>query len=546
MTSLTPAGRADVAYAEKPSCSAGPPRIERFLITGVVQGVGFRPFVFRLATELGLSGEVGNSATDVFVTVAGPSAAIDAFANRLVTESPPLARIDNIDRVDAPGPAAARMFSSFAIVTSHESSGARTLVPPDTAVCDDCVAELNDPTDRRFGHPFITCTNCGPRYTIVRDLPYDRPNTTMAEFPMCSACQAEYTDPSRRRYHAQPIACHDCGPALSYLDPTGRPCEGDPINLAAQVLLEGGVVAIKGLGGFHLACRAGDTSAVATLRRRKNRPDKPLALMVGSMDMARTLVHLSEVETAELASPARPVVLVRAAEGAPVAKNVAPGNPLLGIMLPYTPIQHLLFGAGVGPLVMTSGNIHGEPIVFRDGDVVAKLGHLVDGILTHDRTIEVPCDDSVVRVVGADLLPIRRARGFAPLPVPMSFANTEVLAVGGELKNTFTVVSDGRAWTGQHIGDMENLETLRAFEALSAQLMSFYRATPQVVAVDPHPGYATTRWARTAGLAPVQEIQHHWAHVASVMAEHELAPHEFGAGDRIRRNRLRHRRHHMG
>jgi hydrogenase maturation protein HypF len=480
--------------------------------------------VYRLATELGLTGEVGNSASDVFVTVTGRSVAIDAFANRLLAESPPLARIENIERVGALEGAAAGTFHSFSIVESQESRGARTLVPPDTAVCDDCVAEMNDPTDRRFGHPFITCTNCGPRYTIVRDLPYDRPNTTMAEFPMCTACEAEYTDPSLRRYHAQPIACHDCGPALSYLDPAGHPCEGDPIELAAQALLEGRVVAIKGLGGFHLACRAGDTSAVATLRRRKNRPDKPLALMVPGLDMARTLVHLSEAEIAQLCSPARPVVLARSTEGAPVAKGVAPGNPLLGIMLPYTPIQHLLFATGVGPLVMTSGNIHGEPIVFRDDDVVAKLGHLVDGILTHDRTIEVPCDDSVVRVVGADLLPIRRARGFAPLPVPMSFASTDVLAVGGELKNTFTVVSEGRAWIGQHIGDMENLETLRAFEATSAHLLSFYRSMPEVVAVDSHPGYTTTRWARNVGLAPVQEIQHHWAHVASVMAEHELAP----------------------
>ncbi|MFW2383327.1 MAG: carbamoyltransferase HypF [Acidimicrobiales bacterium] len=497
---------------------------QRFLITGVVQGVGFRPFVYRLATELGLTGEVGNSATDVFVTVAGPPRTIHEFTARLRSELPPLARIDELQQVEEPDARSATRFSSFTIVESHESSGARTLIPPDTAVCDQCVAELNDPSDRRFGHPFITCTNCGPRYTIILDLPYDRPATTMAEFPMCSACEAEYTDPTDRRYHAQPIACHDCGPVLSYTGPRGDTYEGDPIERAADALLGGEVIAIKGLGGFHLACDAANTSAVATLRSRKHRPDKPLAVMVDGLHTARDFVHLSDREAAELCSPARPVVLARAASDPPVAAEVAPGNPLLGVMLPYTPVQHLLFARGVGPLVMTSGNLHGEPIVFRDADAVAKLGHLVDGILTHDRRIEVPCDDSVVRVVRDDLLPIRRARGYAPLPVSMPFARAEVLAVGGEIKNTFTVVSQRRAWISQHIGDMENLETLKAFEATSSQLLDFHRTTPEVVAVDAHPGYSTTRWARTGCLAPVREIQHHWAHVASMMAEHRLPP----------------------
>jgi hydrogenase maturation protein HypF len=524
MTSLTPAARADVTYTEEPHISAGLRRTQRFVITGVVQGVGFRPFVYRLATELDLTGEVGNSATEVFVVVAGPLAAIDTFADRLVTELPPLARIDHIDRVDAHQPGATNEFSSFAIVESRQSDGVRTLVSPDTAVCDDCIAEMTDPSDRRFAHPFITCTNCGPRFTIICDLPYDRPATTMADFAMCEACRAEYTDPSNRRYHAQPISCHHCGPVLGYLDPTGQRCGGDPLDLASKTLRAGGVVAVKGLGGFHLACDATCESAVATLRRRKNRPDKPFALLVRDLDSARQLVHLTDQEAAQLTSPARPVVLAPAKEDAMVVPGVAPNNPLLGVMLPCTPVQHLLFSNGVGPLVMTSGNVHGEPIVFRDGEVVGKLGPLVDGILTHDRRIQVPCDDSVVRVVGADLLPIRRARGFAPLPVPMTFAKTDVLAVGGELKNTFTLVSQGRAWIGQHIGDMENLETLSAFEAVSSQLMSFYRMAPEVVAVDAHPGYSTTRWARTSDLAPVQEIQHHWAHVASLMAEHQLAP----------------------
>ena len=497
---------------------------ERFEITGVVQGVGFRPFVYRLATELGLSGEVGNSATDVFVTVAGPPEVLETFARRLVSEQPPLARIDTVHRVGVEREGPAGQDPSFLIVESHHSSGARTLVPPDTAVCGDCLAELIDVADRRFGHPFITCTNCGPRFTIIEGLPYDRPVTTMADFTMCAACATEYTDPSNRRYHAQPIACHDCGPTLSFTNPDGTTIEGGPIQLAAETLGRGGVVAIKGLGGFHLACDAANAEAVATLRRRKHRPDKPLAIMVDGLAMAQRLVHLDDSEIVELCSPARPVVLARAKSNAPVDNGVAPGNPLLGVMLPYTPIQHLLFAEGLGPLVMTSGNHHGEPIVFRDSDVVDKLGRLVDGILTHDRPIAVPCDDSVVRVVGSELLPIRRARGFAPLPMSFPFASNEVLAVGGELKNTFAVVSQGRAWVSQHIGDMENLETVRAFEASSSRLLNFYRTTPEVVAVDAHPGYSTTRWARTAQLAPVREVQHHWAHVAAVMAEHQLPP----------------------
>ncbi|MBT8240254.1 MAG: carbamoyltransferase HypF, partial [Acidimicrobiia bacterium] len=497
---------------------------EQFVVTGVVQGVGFRPYVYRLATELGLSGEVGNSSTDVWVTVAGSVAAIETFAHRLVAERPPLARIDTVHRVEVQNGRSPGSDPSFVIVGSHESGGPRTLVPPDTAVCVDCIAEMNDPGDRRFAHPFITCTNCGPRFTIIRDLPYDRPATAMGEFSMCAACAAEYTDPSDRRYHAQPIACHDCGPTLSFTTADGQRLDAEPIELAAQTILGGGVVAIKGLGGFHLACAANNPAAVATLRHRKHRPDKPLAVMVDCLETAQLLVHVNAHEIAQLCSPARPVVLARATPDAPIVHDVAPGNPLFGVMLPYTPIHHLLFAKGVGPLVMTSGNLHGEPIVYRDGDVVKKLGHLVDGVLTHDRAVEVPCDDSVVRMVGSDLLPIRRARGFAPLPVSFPFASSDVLAVGGELKNTFAVVTQKRAWVSQHIGDMQNLETLRAFETTSSQLMDFYRTVPEVVAVDAHPGYSTTRWARTADLAPVREIQHHWAHVAAVMAEHQLPP----------------------
>ncbi|NNE96156.1 MAG: carbamoyltransferase HypF, partial [Acidimicrobiales bacterium] len=437
-------------------------------------------------------------------------------------DAPPLARVDRIDRTDL---AAGRCLApGFSIVGSRRSKGARTLVPPDTAVCDDCLAELYDPGDRRFGHPFITCTNCGPRFTIITDLPYDRPNTTMASFAMCPACEAEYRDPTSRRYHAQPIACHECGPTLAFVDSAGRVQNGDPIDRAAEALRCGSVVAIKGLGGFHLACDATNDAAVAMLRERKHRPDKPFALMVPNLAAARHLVALDEHEARELSSPARPVVLARALGEAGISQLVAPDNPLLGVMLPYTPVQHLLFASGIATLVMTSGNRGGEPIVFRDGELFVRLGPLVDGVLTHDRPIEVPCDDSVVRVEGPDLLPIRRARGFAPLPVSIPHADRSALAVGGELKNTCTVLASGNAWVSQHIGDMENLETVRAFEAIAARLSQFYRADPDVVVADAHPGYATTGWAHRAQAAPVLEVQHHWAHVASVMAEHHLNP----------------------
>lgn len=501
--------------------------VERLEVTGIVQGVGFRPFVHRLATELGLDGSVGNDSARVFIEVAGPADRLDEFARRLVDEAPPLALVEGVQRDALAGSAIA---AGFRIVPSEHVDGPRTLVPPDTAVCDDCLRELFDPDDRRFGHPFITCTNCGPRFTIIRDLPYDRPATTMAGFEMCAACAAEYHDPSDRRYHAQPIACPDCGPILicRAASRAGRPAS------AAEVLRAGGTVAIKGLGGFHLACDATSDAAVARLRERKQRPDKPFAIMVPDLATAGELAHVSDAEAELLTAPARPVVLLRARPGNGLSDGVAPGNPLVGIMLPYTPIQHLLFAAGVPSLVMTSGNVSGEPIVYRDDEVDARLGHLCDAILTHDRPIHVPCDDSVVRMVGGELLPIRRARGYAPVPVPIDGGRRTVLAVGGELKNTACLASTDHAWVSQHIGDMEHLPTLEAFEATVAQFRRMYAVEPEVVAVDAHPGYATTRWAhRHAGdgagppiVGPIVEVQHHHAHIAAIMAEHRLPPTE--------------------
>lgn len=492
---------------------------ERITVTGIVQGVGFRPFVYRLATELGLDGHVGNDATRVFVEVAGPAVVLDEFARRVLADAPPLARVEHVTRA----PLARRPEPGFRIVASADAAGARTLVPPDTAVCDDCLAELFDPGDRRYLHPFVTCTNCGPRFTIIRDLPYDRPATTMAGFPMCAACTAEYADPADRRYHAQPIGCHDCGPQLAF-DAPGRTTAGDPLALARTALAAGEIVAVKGLGGYHLTCLATSDAAVGLLRARKHRPDKPFAVMVPDLSAAERLAHVTAAEADLLASPARPVVLLRARAGSTLSPLVAPGNPLVGVMLAYTPVHHLLFAGLDVALVMTSGNRAGEPLAYRDADARERLAAIADAFLTHDRPIHVPCDDSVVRIAAGHLLPIRRARGYAPVPVAMPGARRVVLAVGGELKNTCCVADGAHAWVSQHVGDMENLATQRAFESVAAQFQAMYAVTPDVVAHDLHPGYHTTAWAREHHRVRAVGVQHHHAHVAAVMAEHGCDP----------------------
>lgn len=498
---------------------------ERIEVTGVVQGVGYRPFVHRLATEAGLDGFVGNDPTGVFIEVTGPIARIDEFARRLVAEAPSLAQVESVTRTSC----AATGDPGFRIVDSRGAAGARTLISPDSAVCDDCVAEMNDPDDRRYGHAFITCTNCGPRFTIIRDLPYDRPNTTMSTFDMCDACASEYRDPVDRRYHAETIACRDCGPVLRYCTASGDEAatgDGDSLRAAVAVIRSGGTVAVKGLGGYHLACDATDDGAVERVRRRKHRPDKPFAVMVADLDDARRFAEVSDAEAAQLLAPARPIVLVRARADAPVSTLVAAGNPMLGIMLPSTPVHHLLFRHGAPALVMTSGNIAGEPLAYLDDEAATRLADLCDGFLTHDRDIHLPCDDSVVRVADDILLPIRRARGFAPLPVPVGRGRRSVLAVGGEFKNTFCLASTERAFMSQHLGDMENLDALEAFERIVMQFERLHAITPELVAVDAHPRYATSRWAHLHYADRIVEVQHHHAHIAAVMAEHECDPHE--------------------
>jgi hydrogenase maturation protein HypF len=497
----------------------------RYAVTGVVQGVGFRPFVYRVATELGLVGFVGNDCAAVFVEVQGQPAALDEFGRRLVADAPPLADVSSVH--DQMIPTVAE--DAFRIVPSQAGDGARTPIPPDVAVCPDCVRELFDPADRRHRHPFITCTNCGPRFTIIRDLPYDRPATTMAGFPLCPRCAAEYEDPADRRFHAQPVACRECGPSLWFSLGDVRVPGADAALAATQrALAQGRVVAIKGIGGYHLACRADDEEAVAALRSRKARGGKPFAVMTRDLDAARRLAEIDEAEAAVLCSPARPVVLLRRLPEAAVADGVAPGSPLLGVLLPYSPVHHLLFAPVPGSdapvpdvIVLTSANLSDEPICFTEDDAANRLPTLADAVLTHDRPIHVPCDDSVVRVVDGRELPIRRSRGYAPLPVDLGREVPSVLAVGGELKNTFCLTVGRRAFCSAHIGDMGTLETLRAFERSVTQLGGIAAAGPTRFAADLHPGYLTRGWAeRCVGDLPLDLVQHHHAHVASLLAEH--------------------------
>ncbi|MEV6654364.1 carbamoyltransferase HypF [Streptomyces sp. NPDC051219] len=511
----------------------------RVTVRGVVQGVGFRPFLYTLATGLDLAGHVTNTAEGVVAEVEGAASAVARFCDRIATEAPPLAVVESVDHQEVPPAGGA----GFAIAASRSEGPARTLVSPDVATCADCLTELADPADRRHRHPFITCTHCGPRFTIVTGLPYDRAHTTMAGFPMCPDCAREYADPADRRFHAQPVACPACGPRLRLLLPDtdlGRPpCPvsgSDPVAEARRMLSGGAILAVKGLGGYHLACDATDTRAVALLRRRKARGDKPFALMVRDIADIEHLVHVNAEERTLLTGGVRPVVLLRRRAGDGPARPgalrpsdaVAPGSPDLGVMLPYTPLHHLLLGlAGDSPgprlLVMTSGNTAGEPIVTDDAEALDRLAHLADAWLTHDRPIHVPCDDSVVRVCDGERLTVRRARGYAPLPVALPVDVGPSLAVGGDLKNAFALAEGRRAWLSAHIGDMDDLATQHAFERAERQLETITGVKPRLLAADRHPRYRSGQWAeRHAEGREVVRVQHHHAHVAAAMAEHGL------------------------
>lgn len=498
----------------------------RVLVRGIVQGVGFRPFVYGLATELGLSGQVTNTGEGVLAEVEGLPAALEVFCHRIGADAPPLAQVAAVAQESM----AVTGGTGFAIVPSQVTGGVRTLIPPDTATCADCLAELADPADRRYRHPFITCTNCGPRFTIITGLPYDRAATTMAGFPMCPRCAAEYTDPGDRRFHAQPISCHDCGPRLTLRRPGRAPHTGaDVVERARGLLAAGAILAVKGIGGYHLACDAADAEAVARLRRRKNRGDKPFAVLARSLAELEPLVGLDAVERELLTGPQRPIVLLRRRPGAgALAEAVAPRSADLGVLLPYAPLHQLLLGLpgdppGPGLLVLTSANLAGEPIVTDDREALTRLAPLVDGWVTHDRPIQVPCDDSVLRVVDGEVLPVRRSRGWAPLPVPLPVAVRPVLAVGGDLKNTFALARGESAWLSAHVGDMDDLATLRAFDRAVAHLTAVTGVVPELLAADRHPGYRSVRQAgRLARGRPLVRVQHHHAHVAAAMAEHGL------------------------
>jgi hydrogenase maturation protein HypF len=487
-------------------------------VEGIVQGVGFRPFVYGLATRLGLGGLVGNDVDGVFAEVEGSPAAVERFLASLAADAPPLARIDRITTTAmAPDGTAA-----FSIAPSQPGPQRRTLVSADTATCADCLAELADPDDRRHGYAFINCTNCGPRFTIVRDVPYDRPLTTMAGFAMCEVCAAEYHDPSDRRFHAQPVCCPACGPRLALTDAAGKPLPGEPLAAAAGLLREGQVLAVKGLGGYHLAVDASSEPAAAALRARKHREDKPFAVMVAGVTAARRLCDVDDAAAAVLASSRRPVVLLARRPSPGVAASVAPGNRQLGLMLPYTPLHHLLLSEVARPIVLTSGNVSDEPIVYADGEAGERLRGIADAFLTHDRPIQTRTDDSVVRVFRGREMVLRRSRGYAPEPlrVRARFARP-VLACGAELKNTFCLARDNHAFVSHHIGDLENAETLRSFTEGIQHFRRLFDITPEVVAHDLHPEYLSTKYALELDGVELAGVQHHHAHIASCLADNE-------------------------
>ena len=498
---------------------------ERFevLVEGVVQGVGFRPFVYRLALEAELVGLIGNNTEGVTIEVEGARERIDAFLIRLHAETPPLARIDAVAVRALPVTGE----SHFRIASSEVHGRVSTGIPADAATCADCLSELLDPTDRRYRYAFLNCTNCGPRFTITRRIPYDRPQTSMAEFPMCAECRSEYDDPMNRRFHAQPNACPVCGPRLWLADARGAEiASADPVAECIRRLLTGEIVAMKGIGGFHLSVDATNEAAVERLRQRKHRYGKPLAVMVRDLAAARELCCLSEAEEKLLTTPARPIVLARMRTQTPIAPSVAPGLPWLGVFLPYAPLQHLLFAdARVRALVMTSANLSEEPIAIANDEALQRLGAIADIFLLHNREILQRCDDSVAALVDGAPQLVRRARGYVPLAIDLPLDALSLLAVGGHLKSVFALARGRFAYQSQHLGDLENLTGLNFFEESLAHLMRTFEIEPTAVVHDLHPGYISTDWAKRWAAErnlPLIAVQHHHAHIAACMAEHGM------------------------
>jgi len=506
---------------------------KQLTITGVVQGVGFRPNVARIAGLYPLTGLCGNDDNSVFVEAQGDVGDVEAFFEAVRLRMPPLATIVDWRESDL---ATVADENEFSIVASRRGVGAITLIPADAAVCPDCLADMADPTNRRYGYPFTTCTNCGPRLTIIEDVPYDRPLTTMARFAMCDACRHEYEDPGDRRFHAQPISCFDCGPSL-WLERPGdvspppfndftdrRACFATVIAEARRLLREGAILGVKGIGGYTLMCDARNAEAVATLRARKHRPGKPLAVMAGSLDAALAIAALGEPQIRALTSREAPIVLAPMTAAYDLAGAVAPGLDDVGVMLPYAPLHRLLLEPG-DIMVATSANSSSKPLTYRDDDARRDLSGIVDALLMHDREIHIPVEDSVIMADESSNRPIRRSRGYAPLPVFLGAKDRCVLAVGAELKNAFALTRDGMAFMSAHIGDMGSLETQKAFEQSVEQMVSAHRRTPELIVIDKHPGYATHNWglryADRLGV-PVLEVQHHHAHALSLLAENRM------------------------
>ncbi len=515
----------------------------RVHITGIVQGVGFRPFVYNLAMRLNLKGWVRNTSAGVDIEVDGEQDVLDAFVRELQNEAPPLARIDGFSASFQ----AATGFRSFDIVHSESVEGAFQPISPDVAICDDCLRELFDPKDRRYRYPFINCTNCGPRFTIIKDIPYDRPQTTMAGFKLCPDCELEYTNPTNRRFHAQPVACPVCGPIVTFERSDGGTLANseDAICETRNALAKGEIVAVKGLGGFHLACDATNATAVIELRNRKLRVDKPFALMMPDVETIVQHCFVNAEERELLISAARPIVLLKRRSKSNIARDVAPNQDWIGVMLPYTPLHYLLLEKSDGfpeSLIMTSGNLSEEPIATDDNEARERLSKLADAFLMHNRDIHIRCDDSVVRVFNdrpltvddesssivhspSSIYPIRRSRGYSPFPVKLPFEVPQLLAAGSELKNTFCITNGNYAFLSHHIGDMENYETLRSFEQGVEHFEHLFRVEPVAIAHDMHPNYLATRYALERAERenlPAFSIQHHHAHVAACMAEHGL------------------------
>jgi len=494
-----------------------------------VQGVGFRPFVYNAANERGLVGWVLNETDTVRIEVQGEPAALDVFLHALRQAHPPQARIDSLDIREMPcedGTATA-----FQIRTSTGTSAPRPTIPADLATCAQCLAEISNPAERRYAYPFTNCTNCGPRWSIIEQLPYDRPRTSMARFAMCPACQAEYDNPADRRFHAQPIACPRCGPMVRLLDPTGREMAAgqDALAGALGALLAGRIVALKGLGGFQLLVDATNAAAVARLRERKRRPDRPLALLLPSLEEVRRRCRVSAEEARLLCAPEAPILLLRRRSDRDAANDVtegiAPGNPYLGVMLPYTPLHHLLSAALQRPLVCTSGNLAEEPMAITGADALQRLGPMADVLLVHNRPIVRPVDDSIVRIGPDGPQVLRRARGYAPLPIDLGFQAPTILAVGGHLKNTVALSLGRQVVLSQHIGDLDNVLSVEVFRRAIDDLLAFFRVQPEAVACDLHPDYASSRHAEALAArwdVPLMRVQHHHAHAAACIAEHRL------------------------